>query len=856
MIFCIAIALKNKVSTNMKKLYNVIALCLCITLVITSLPSDALALRGIAHKNSVVEQANLQENTFADKQNNETTANPIKHENLIEPTAEEPHRNKQAKQQEQTHIADKKPSQHPVYDPLLKKIVVITIALSLVSAFSVFTVSGLYSYSLCIKVALSITTFISTLYPAKFLFSNIIALLYRKTRDVILNRPLITPVYRNRKNTHSSELSESLTIMVPIYDEPFFVIRKTLDNAILELKDYGTKANLVVCDDGLMAFANNDLEGFEERALSTPALKRTENQKEALERLEYYRSLVADKDIRFAIVARPKTVENIPETERKGTFRKGSNLNFTHKLFDLVKTKHLPYEEAQKSALKDILGNSSNLAYIANEVSIGDFILLLDKDSITPTGISREAIEDFLADEKLSYIQCATEPYNTDDNYFTRLLSHFTRINYSISSPIEVNSGSMVALVGHNAFIRTTHLKERGYWSENRVSEDRSLALDLAADGYHGKYLDLEDMRFKELVSNSYEDEMSRRARYSYGLGEIYFNPITDWFKKGLITEQFKNFLKSNKVPWQLKIDAIIYFGSYFNVAIILPFSLLVSIGLLPSISCAGFITYLLVFMGSAFPIVILYYANRGQNKNSEESMKSILKKQFTTGLIVAPFITSSSYYVLKGYLLHFLGKKPYHAPTAVGIMKNMPLNKIWREMFPATRKLGFLLLVFIIATTIGYLINGFTVGQLYVPLFGFSSVILMPFIMNPKLIEALWKKIKESLALNNLRGKPYSLREVFFQQTIEPSTMNTQTVPISNNYQPSIRNSVPPIIPKQVFRPSMDPFVSILSRNSKRQINPVGEDQDLRVLPFLQKAESVVKHFSPFKFKSIKSAA
>ena len=67
----------------------------------------------------------------------------------------------------------------------------------------------------------------------------------------------------------------SVTIQIPIFREPFDdAIRPTLDAAREAAGRYrektGARCNVLVCDDGLLYFAANDLEGALEDARSTP----------------------------------------------------------------------------------------------------------------------------------------------------------------------------------------------------------------------------------------------------------------------------------------------------------------------------------------------------------------------------------------------------------------------------------------------------------------------------------------------------------------------------------------------------------------------------------------------------------
>ena len=240
--------------------------------------------------------------------------------------------------------------------------------------------------------------------------------------------------------------------MVPIYNEGFDVIRhSSMDSARREVTNYGPGANLLVLDDGLMVFANNDIEGFERQARETPTPQRTRAQREVLERLTFYREMLARPDVRFGVVARPRPVPGHPETARRGTFKKGSNLNFAHRLFDRMQAiAARPGSDGAtvETALGQLLGPSRRWTYVGGEIFIGEIVLLLDKDSTVPEGVSREAVPDFGEDATLAYTQSVTSPSNPGVNFFTRMIGYYTGLLYEVAFPMATLLGATVPLVG------------------------------------------------------------------------------------------------------------------------------------------------------------------------------------------------------------------------------------------------------------------------------------------------------------------------------------------------------------------------------------------------------------------------
>lgn len=72
-------------------------------------------------------------------------------------------------------------------------------------------------------------------------------------------------------------------------------------------------------------------------------------------------------------------------------------------------------------------------------------------------------------------------------DYWENAISHFTIAVYTIAIRLACSGGDLAPLVGHNAFLRWSAMKECAFkdprdgetkfWSENHVSEDFDLAL-------------------------------------------------------------------------------------------------------------------------------------------------------------------------------------------------------------------------------------------------------------------------------------------------------------------------------------------------------------------------------------------
>lgn len=81
-----------------------------------------------------------------------------------------------------------------------------------------------------------------------------------------------------------------------------------------------------------------------------------------------------------------------------------------------------------------------------------------------------------------------TTPLQVVHDYWEDAIAHFTTSIYTIAIRLATSAGDVPPLVGHNAMLRWSAIKEvafkdemdngkRKYWSENHVSEDFDMSL-------------------------------------------------------------------------------------------------------------------------------------------------------------------------------------------------------------------------------------------------------------------------------------------------------------------------------------------------------------------------------------------
>ncbi len=323
----------------------------------------------------------------------------------------------------------------------------------------------------------------------------------------------------NRKyymNTGRREVERSalfpVTISIPVYTEENEVIFETLRKALSALECYrkysGISGNVLVSDDGLAPMlggtcSEEKISDLMRRVAEESSLL-TAGERKSADRIRFYRA----HGIPF--VARPKD-------GRAGLFKKSSNLNYTLRLGNAVRS-------GRTLAELTGAGGAFRGGYAEGDVVTREIVLLLDKDSGMREGIIEAVLPEFSAEEKLAYVQCATVAENPEESWYTRATGYQIEHLFHVVWPCKALQGFFVPLIGHNVFLRKSILEKSGLWSENKVSEDYDLAIRLYAMGFHGKYAQLPGLDFTEYASRTFVEETEKQRRYAYGLFEMIFD--------------------------------------------------------------------------------------------------------------------------------------------------------------------------------------------------------------------------------------------------------------------------------------------------------------------------------------------
>lgn len=526
------------------------------------------------------------------------------------------------------------------------------------------------------------------------------------------------------------------TIQMPVYKESLGgVIDPTIQSLLLAISTYelqGGSANIFVNDDGIQLLDEDH------RKL----------------RMRYYEMHG------IGWVARPG--HNVDGFQRMGKFKKASNMNFaldiSRKCELLLETPQFACiddeDEAYEQALDHVLAENPR-AWAAGNIRIGDYILIIDSDTRIPGDCLLDAASEMEASPDVAILQQSSGVMKVVNNYWEDGIAYFTELVYR-AIRFACATGDVAAFVGHNAILRWSAIQEIAYeqdvngiptlkyWSEAHVSEDFEMSMKLQILGYRTRLAAYNGDGFKEGVSLTVYDELTRWEKYAYGCSELMFHPFRYWPTRGPFTPLFRRFVGSN-MKGHSKFTIMAYIGTYYSIA----GAWLIT--LVNYFATGWFLVYLdgaylqswsvWLFCIALFTvvsgIVFVIYRYRIREQELKASLIEVLK--WTPLMIV--FFSGLSIHVSQAIMYHLCGIEMTWGATA----KELADSNFWKEV-PMIIKKFKVMYLFIIGLAVGMICIAYVVpapwrigiGQIYawVPL---ANIVvghaLFPLILNPQLM-------------------------------------------------------------------------------------------------------------------------
>ena len=438
----------------------------------------------------------------------------------------------------------------------------------------------------------------------------------------------------------------AVTIQVLAYKESLDqVLIPTLESCLRARHSYkeqtGAPCNLVVCDDAIMPYLQNDFElaaTLWEKIVGAEASSK--RFREFLSRLGQVMPKARLRGVKMAgirmIYYYKKNIGFVSRSTegRRGKFKKAGNMNALLRLSFGAEQKmeetRLSWEDALWTVAHDKTGH--RLFMYGNDVRVGELIVINDADSRMSRDVIFKTVPEFVNDPTLGFTQHSTKTMeeHRKGSYFLRFLTSMTDFNYQGHFLTLSILGFHPPLVGHSIILRSEPIRLCGqmrflrqtqewlgniglsfvpidqigsknlheqarheYWSENHISEDFEIMVNFYNLGYNGRYIAYPGCEFEEGITRTFDEEAERQIKFSTGAHELLFNPFPEMFGKGVFTKSFWTFLTSN-IPGYYKVYLTSYLLSYSSGGIYLV------------IIFAGALTRILAPNGGFVPVV--YY--------------------------------------------------------------------------------------------------------------------------------------------------------------------------------------------------------------------------------------------------------
>ncbi|KAK5077918.1 hypothetical protein LTR64_003679 [Lithohypha guttulata] len=539
-----------------------------------------------------------------------------------------------------------------------------------------------------------------------------------------------------------------VTVQCPVYKEGLqAVIHPTIVSIKKAISTYelqGGTANIFVNDDGMQLLPPD----------------------EAAARRTFY------EDNNIGWVARPK---HLPKGDsegknifvRAGKFKKASNMNYAMNVSARIEDAMIDVQRETgwtqddedalyEQCLGQILDDDQGRTWAEGDLRIGDYILIIDSDTRVPEDCFLDAVSEMEQSPQVAIIQFSSGVMNVTTSFFEQGITFFTNLVYT-AIRFGVSNGDVAPFVGHNAILRWSAVQDvsyeqdgvEKYWAENTVSEDFDMALRLQSLGYILRFSTVFGDGFKEGVSLTVYDELSRWEKYAYGCSELIFHPFRYWLVRGPFTPLFRRFIGSN-MSVMAKITILSYVGTYFAIgaAWILTVANYFLIGWLNGHLDQYYVDSFKVYFG----IIVVFQALGTVSlavlryRTENRSILGSLWENFKWLLLLTCFLGGISLHVSQALLCHLCGIDMSWGATA----KEATETTFFKEIPTIAKKFKFTFIFCVFMTIVMLVLGGVgPVGQ-FVP-FGwhitdFTAIFplailvafhfLMPLVLNPGLMQ------------------------------------------------------------------------------------------------------------------------
>lgn len=381
---------------------------------------------------------------------------------------------------------------------------------------------------------------------------------------------------------HSREYPP-VTIQIPVdaeSDDRY--LKPTLLCCVSEADRYtnetGAKCNILICDDGLNFLSDE----------------------ERLARISFY------TEHHIGFIARPHP-DKLPRSEINST---AANLNFAMNFTtrylvapDSTLTSTTPTSKPVSISTNldsTIVSKEQHEAYQAHrnhlislgtffygDIDTGELILLLSVDSRLSelprdeNGCIKRLVKEMLFDgEEVLYLQCFTAPYLSIKLDAEKSIFHHTCNLYN-SLIIGTAVRMLAPLLGHNVLLSKKALSQcaqpcpsgdsnlsgfKQYWREDLYFKDFDLMMRAYNRGFVGRLVSYAGA-FQNSISQSYLGEYLKTGGYAAGAAEMLYNPIYEWYRKGVLSPSIIDLFKSKTIEWYNKVLVVSFSFIFLTIS-------------------------------------------------------------------------------------------------------------------------------------------------------------------------------------------------------------------------------------------------------------------------------------------------
>ena len=360
------------------------------------------------------------------------------------------------------------------------------------------------------------------------------------------------------------------------------------------IRNSGAKCNIVICDDGMMAFLKNNFAAAEMLWETIEATKgkylklsqllykvpkpsrrhlkglSSHSVYEVFHRMLFYckNSCIRDDKKYWFLFGGPVSYSfnfyylilhtdhyNIgfvarSTWDRRGKFKKASNLNTHLRLYwgaeQLATLENMKIE----NALIEVSHNEdgSRFTMFGNDVSIGQLILINDADARMSEPVIIKTVPEFLNDKSLGFTQHSTKTLDDQrgESYFINMLSAYTDALYQGHFLLSSILGCHPPLVGHSIILRSDAVKSTGRIRTLCKAQRwlKNIGLPFLSVDQIGSY-NLQDDGTTEYWSESHVSEDFELMIHLYNLGfnGRYINYPDCEFQEGMTKKIDHSFL-------------------------------------------------------------------------------------------------------------------------------------------------------------------------------------------------------------------------------------------------------------------------------------------------------------------------